>query len=151
MAASIIQLVQSIFTHQDKLIKAYKDQENNHYLANRIPNIGILSFGTVISNQTKRLDLSSKGILTPVILRSVYAFSGSTTNDEILFNILEKDSSGTLQKIATQKFDNHAMPYQFKYGATITPNMVIEVKPRYNVDNLVVYVEPVNIMFSVDA
>ena len=147
----VFQLVQAFFSHENKNIKAYKDQENNHYLANRIPNIGILAFGTIAGNQAKRLELGAKGILTPVILRSVYAFSGATTHDEIYFNIFKKDSSGTLNKIATQRYDSNQMPYQFRYGATLTPDMIIEVKPRFNVDNLLVYVEPVNIMFSVDA
>ncbi len=151
MTSSIFQLLESVFSHDNKSVKAYKDQENKHYLANRIPNIGILAFGTIAGNQTKRLDLGAKGIFTPVILRSVYAFSGATTNDEIHFNIFKKDSAGVLNKIATQRYDSNQMPYQFRYGATLTPDMVIEVKPRYNVDNLLVYVEPVNVMFSIDA
>ncbi len=95
--------------------------------------------------------LAANNVTSSILIRSVYAFSGSTSNDEIWFYIYQKDEAGVSTRIAQQRYYNNEMPYSFPFGAVLTPNMVIEVKPKYNVDNLFIYFQPVNVIarFSV--
>lgn len=137
--------------YQGKNYKLLKDSQDSHYLAERIANIGVLDFGTVTASQKKRIDLAAKGMLSPVIILSVYAFSGDTANDEIRFNLYRKDSAGVLDKVAYQKYDSNKMPYRFPHGAVLTPDLVIEVEPRYNVDALLIYTQPCNVVFNISA
>ena len=63
---------------------------NHRAFVERIPEIGIISFGTIKRAKFKRIDLGAKGIVGSVMLSSVYAFSGDTLTDEITFNIYQK-------------------------------------------------------------
>ncbi len=133
--------------------QAYLNTANNQaYFADRIAEYGVLEFGALAANQTKKLDLGAKGLTSPIILRSLYVFSSSTTNDEIKeFVIYRKNANGNLSRFATQRFSNNEMPYQFPNGGILFPFNVIEVKPRYNTENILAYVQPVNILFSISA
>lgn len=137
---------------ETKNLGAFKDTQGNHYLSNRVPSIGVLDFGAIAKNDTRKIDLLAEGVQYPLMLRSVYAFSSSgSSNDGMTFNVYIKNSTDSLVKIATQYYNKNQMPYQFPYGATIFPGMVIEVKPWYAVDKLLVYVEPVNVLLNVEA
>ena len=133
-------------------ISAFKDSETNLvYQSSRIANYVILEFGAISANQTKRLDLGEKGLDRPILLKSIYAFSSETTNDELReFVIYRKDENGNLNQFATQKFSNDEMPYRFP-DAILFPINVIEVKPRYDTDNIVAYAVPVNVQAFIKA
>jgi len=137
----------------DTNFQAYLNSATDRaYFADRVAEYGILEFGAINANQTKRLDLGAKGLTSPIILRSLYAFSSVTTNDEIReFIIYRKDANGNLTQFATQFFSNNEMPYQFPNGGILFPFNVIEVKPRYDTENILAYVQPVNILFSISA
>ena len=131
---------------------AFEDSNTQQrYLAERIETYGLIQFGSMSQNQTKSIDLQAQGLTCLVSIKSVYVFSGSTTNDEIRFRIYQKDGSGNLNQIASQRFTNNDMPYQFPEGAILSPDQVIEVQPRYNVDNIIIYVKPVDVLFSISA
>ena len=136
----------------DENISSFKDTETGLvYQSGRLPDYIILEFGAVSANQTKRLDLGAKGLDRPILLKSLYAFSSSTTNDEVReFVIYRKDDNGNLNEFANQRFSNNQMPYHFP-EAILFPINVIEVRPKYNTDNIIVYAVPVNIMFSIKA
>ena len=122
------------------------------YFAGRVPEYGILEFGSIAANQSKRLDLGANNLTSPIILRSLYVFTSSTTGDEIKeFIIYQKDENGNLTRIAKQRFNNKEIPYQFPDGAILFPFNVIEVTPKYKTDNIIAYVQPVNVLFSVSA
>lgn len=127
-------------------ISSFKDTETGLvYQSGRLADYLILEFGAVSANQTKRLDLGEKGLDRPILLKSLYAFSSSTTSDEVKeFVIYRKDENGNLNEFATQKFSNNEMPYRFP-DAILFPINVIEIKPRYNTDNIIIYAVPVNI------
>lgn len=111
----------------------------------------ILEFGAVRANQTKRLDLGAKGLDRPILLKSLYAFSSSTTSDEVReFTIYRKDDNGNLDEFANQRFSNNEMPYKFP-DAVLFPFNVIEIKPKNNTDNIIVYTVPVNIQAVIKA
>ena len=131
---------------------AFEDsQTQQRYLAERIKAYGLLQFGAMSNGEKKSIDLQAQGLISPITIKSVYVFSGSTTNDEIKFRIFEKQPSGNLNQIASQRFTNNEMPYQFPDGAILSPNQVIEVEPRYDVDNIIIYCQPVDILFSFTA
>ncbi len=145
------QIQSDVQDFQNKNYKIFKDNESNHYLADRVPNIGIINLGSILAAETKSFDLAGNNILSPIMVRSVYAFSGSTGQDEIVFFIYRKNESGVSTRIALQRFHNYEMPFTFPYGAILAPDMGIEIKPKYNVDALFIYVQPVNVIFSVSA
>ena len=125
---------------------AFEDTNQQRYLAERIESYGLLQFGVMSRNSTKSIDLDA--LTCPISIKSVYVFSGSTTNDEIRFRIYQKLTSGSLDLIATQRFTNNDMPYLFPDGAILSPGQVIEVEPRYDVDNIIIYAKPVDIIFN---
>lgn len=137
----------------DADFRAYLNTVTNQaYFGSRIPEYGILEFGAVARNETKRLDLGAKGIISPIILRSLYVFSSVTTDDEIKkFEIYIKDANGNLTQFAEQRFKDDEMPYQFPNGGILFPFNVIDVTPGVDTDNIIVYVQPVNVLFSVKA
>lgn len=145
-------LIKASETYGNNNYVAFKDNNTQErYLAERIETYGVIEFGLMNQNEIKTIDLQVQGLTSLVSIKSVYAFSGSTTNDEIRFKIYEKDGSGNLIPIASQRLTNNEMPYRFPDGAILSPNQVIEVQPRYAVDNIIIYVKPVDILFSISA
>ena len=128
-----------------------EDVNQQRYLAERIETYGLIEFGAMIRNQKKSIDLQAKGLTSPISIKSIYVFSGSTTNDEIRFRIFEKQASGNPVQIAFQRFTNNDMPYSFPEGAVLLPNQIIEVEPRYDVDNIIIYCKSVDILFALTA
>ena len=124
---------------------AFEDASQQRYLAERVESYGLLQFGAMKNGTIKSIDLES--LTCPISIKSVYVFSGSTINDEIRFRIYEKQTGGTSNLIATQRFTNNEMPFSFPDGAILFPNQVIEVEPRYDVDNIIIYAKPVDIIF----
>jgi len=128
---------------------AFEDENQQRYLAERIESYGLLQFGAMIRDTTKRIDLQS--LSSPISIKSVYVFSGSTTADQIKFKVYEKNQSGSLNLIANQVFNNNDMPFAFPDGAILFSNHVIEVEPRYDVDNIIVYTKIVDVNFILNA
>lgn len=119
---------------------------------NRVPEIGVISFGAIPKNQTKQINLGKKGILSSIMLRSVYAFTGESLDDEITFNIFHKFDDGTEIRVATERFKSNDMPYEFPYGAILTPSNTIEIRAnRQPIDNCFIYLQPVTELFRISA
>ena len=140
------QLEASSQTYGDREYLSHKlpgatPSDDRYFFGQRIPSYGIFSFGAINSNSTKRVVLASVGILSPILLRSVYAFTLSATNEEIRFRLFEDNT-----EIIEQRITNSEMPYQFPDGAIVSPNLSIEVEPRYTVTNLLIYWQPVHII-----
>ena len=154
MSDSIYQLkpVTQLFG-EDKYQSVENLVTNHRAFVERIPEIGIISFGAIKRATFKRIDLGAKGIVGSVMLSSVYAFSGDTLTDEITFNIYQKTPNLEVSevRIATEKIRSNEMPYQFPYGAILTNDNIIEIKPNANLDNLFIYVRPVIELFRISA
>ena len=121
---------------------------NKRSFVERVPEIGIIVFGNISSNQSKKVSLAEVGINNPIMFRSIYAFSPQTTNDEILFNIYIRLDNGSDFKVAQQRYQNGDMPLQFPYGIVLFPNNVLEVQPRQDVENIRIYCSPVRVLFE---
>lgn len=127
---------------------AFENANRERYLAERIEAYGVIQFGAMAKDTTKSISLQS--LTSPVSLKSVYLFSSTTTNDEVKFKIYQELTSGSLDLIATQQFNNNEMPFPFPEGAILFPHNTIEVEPRYDVDNILIYVKLVDILFTID-
>lgn len=107
----------------------------------RVPSYGIFDFGTLANNASKKVVLSSIGITSPILIRSVYAFSSNTNADEIKFRIL----SGSVQ-LTELTIPSSDMPYKFPDGAIIDPSLSIEIRVNQTTTQLLVYWQPVHVL-----
>jgi hypothetical protein len=114
----------------------------------RIPEIGIIILRNIPRNESRKISLAEIGINNPVMFRSIYVFSPQTTNDEILFNIYTRLDDGSDFRVAQQRYQNGDMPLQFPYGIVLSPNNVLEVEPRQDVENIRIYCSPVRVLFE---
>ena len=107
----------------------------------RMPSYGIFSFGAMAARQQKTIVLANEGIVSPIQLKSVYAFNPNASSDEIRFRLY----AGT-QELAGMRLTANDMPFQFPDGAIIDPALSIQVEPRYSVTQLMLYWQPVHIL-----
>lgn len=125
---------------------------SNRTFTERIPQIGVLSFGSINKNQSVSIDLGDKGIASPIMICSVYAFSSDSLEDEITFNIYHKLPDGNIVRVATDRIKSSEMPYEFPYGAILTPSNIVEIKAQRSlIDNCFVYLRPVIEIFRISA
>ena len=119
--------------------------DDRYLFGQRVQSFGIINFGAIASNSSKQVLLSSIGISSPILLRSVYAFNYSGGSDEMRMRLF----SGT-QKLAEMKFKFSEVPYRFPDGAIIDPSLSIEVEPRYAVIQLLLYWQPVHVLSYIE-
>lgn len=124
-------------------LKGATAEDDRRFFGQRIPAFGVIDFGSMTANSIKSYTPVTDGVLSPISIVSVYAFTTAATNDEITFKIFEGATELTRQKIT-----NDEMPYQFPPGAIIRPELTIQVEPRYDTMKLLVYWRPVHILHS---
>ncbi len=121
--------------------EGYKNTETNkHYFAERVAQVGILDFGYIEANQTKKISLSANNIVAPVLVDSIVVTAPGTTGDEVELKVYRNG-----QQIAFQRFSNGQMPMDHP-TLILTPDLEVEVIPKYN-SAVFIYVKPVNILF----
>ena len=124
----------------DREFVGYRNIETNqHYLAERVAQFGVLDFGYVQAGQSKKIRLSDF-ISSPILVDSIVATNPKTTGDEIQFKIYRQG-----QQIAHQKFSNNDMPFNHP-SLILTPDLEVEVIPKYN-SAVFIYCKPVDIIF----
>ena len=107
----------------------------------RIPSYGIFNFGPMANNQTKRVVLADKGISSPILMKSAYAFSSNTWNDEIKFRLFDGNT-----QLAELTILSTEMPYQFPDGAIVDNSLSIEIRVNQTTTQMLVYWQPVHVL-----
>ena len=136
---------------QNNYVSFSQEESQERYLAERFEGYVTLQFGQINGGEKKEIDLAAKELTFPLSIKSVYAFSSQTTNDEIRFRIFYRDDNNRLIQVANQRFSNADMPYRFPDGAILLPNQIVEVEPRYSVINIIAYCKPADIIFNLEA
>lgn len=133
----------------DDNYQSIEDNITNHRaFIERIPEIGIIVVSNILSNQSKSFNLANQGINSPIMVRSIYAFNATSTNDEIDFNIYETTGTGTNILVAQQTFTKEEMPVGFPYGIVLFPNNIIEIIPSQDLTSVRLFCCPVKVMFE---
>ena len=122
-------------------LKGETVEDDRRFFAQRVRAFGVIDFGTMSANSIKTYTPATDGVMSPISIVSVYAFTTAATNDEITFKIFDGVTELTRQKIT-----NNEMPYQFPPGAIIRPDLTIQVEPRYDTTKLLVYWQPVYLL-----
>lgn len=122
-------------------LKGATAEDDRRFFSERIQSFGIIDFGAMSANSTKSYTPATDGVISPIMITSVFAFTTSATSDEITFKIFDGNT-----EILEQKIPSSEIPYQFPPGAIIRPDLTIQVKPRYNTTALLVYWQPVHIL-----
>ena len=122
-------------------LKGATANDDRYLFGQRIKSYGILNFGAMSGNSSKRAILSNLGITSPILIRSAYAFSQNTWNDEIKFRLFDGNTQLTELTIL-----NTEMPYQFPDGAIIDPSLSIEVFTNQATTQMLIYWQPVHVL-----
>ena len=122
-------------------LKGATAEDDRLFFAQRIRAFGVIDFGAMSANSIKTYTPATDGVMSPISIVSVYAFTTAATNDEITFKIFDGVTELTRQKIT-----NNEMPYQFPPGAIIRPDLTIQVEPRYDTTKLLIYWQPVYLL-----
>ena len=124
-------------------LKGATPGDDRRLFAERISAFGIIDFGSMSANSVKSYTPATDGVLSPIMIASIFAFTTSATSDEVNFKIFDGNT-----EILEQKISNSEMPYKFPPGAIIRPDLTIQVKPRYNTKRLLIYWQPVHILHN---
>lgn len=111
----------------------------------RVPSYGIFNFGAMTGAQVKRIVLAAEGIVSPIELRSIYAFNATASSDEIKYRLYAGST-----EILEYRLNSAVVPYEFPPGAIIDPSLSIEVEPRYDVSQLLIYWQPVHVLSYIE-
>lgn len=122
-----------------------RTQGDRRLFGQRVPSYGIINFGAIRGGSTKDFKPIDNGISSEIMLRSIYDFTTSATNDEVTFKLF----NGTAE-IFEQKITNSEMPYTFPPGAIINPDLTIQVEPRYTTTQLLIYWQPVHVLSYIE-
>ncbi len=126
-------------------IRGTGQQNDLSLFGQRVPSYGIINFGAIDGGSTKDFKPIDNGISSDIMLRSIYDFTTSATNDEVTFKLF----NGSVE-IFEQKITNSEMPYTFPPGAIINPNLIIQVNPRYTTTQLLIYWQPVHVLSYIE-
>ena len=140
----LIQPVAQVYGDQN--YQAFKlsgatSEDDRYYFGDRISQFGVIDFGAMSSGQKKRAVLSEHGINSPIQLVSIYAFAENALSDEARFRLFDGE-----QLLVQMRLTTAVMPFAFLPGAIVRPHLTLEVEPRYPVDNLTVYWQPIHIL-----
>lgn len=125
----------------DHQINADGIETDVRLVGDRVPSYGVINFGAMSSGSKKQIKPLNLGITTDILLRSLYAFTTSSTNEETTIRLF---LNGT--EFLEQKITNNEMPYTFPPGAILNPTLTLEVQPRYDTTQLVIYWQPVHVI-----
>ena len=89
-------------------LKGATPEDDRRFFAQRIPAFGIIDFGAMSANSTKTYTPATDGVISPIMITSVFAFTTAATNDEITFKIFDGNT-----EILEQKISSSEIPYQF--------------------------------------
>lgn len=120
--------------------EGFIDGNNNYYFAERTLTYGILDFGVVGANQTRKISLTVNNITAPVIVESIVANVPGSVNDEVKVTLFRG-----AEQIAYQLFNKEEMPYKHP-PLILTPDLSVEVQPTKEA-SIFIYVRPVHILF----
>lgn len=132
------------FGNQDYLahkIKGATVADDRYLFAQRVEAYGIIDFGAMARNATKRVALSTLGITSQISLKSAYAFGASATTDEIKYRLF----SGTTQLMELQLLAAE-MPFVFPPGAIVDPTLSIEILATQAFDRVMLFWQPVHVL-----
>ncbi len=122
-------------------LKGDTPEDDRRFFGERISSFGIIDFGAMSAGSIKSYTPATNGVISPIMITSVFAFTTAATSDEITFKIFDGNT-----EILEQKISNSEIPYHFPPGAIIRPDLTIQVKPRYNTTALLIYWQPVHIL-----
>lgn len=132
---------QSFLTHK---LKGEVPSDDRHLFGMRVESFGVFNFGQIAKGKTKEVFLADHQINSPISLSSIYAFAQNTANDEIKFRLKYEGKS-----IAELQLKYYEMPFSFPPGAIVMPNLSIEVEPKANLTQLLIYWQPVHLLKQV--
>ena len=112
-----------------------------YVVGDRIPSYGIINFGAMQGGSKKQFKPINEGIESDILLRSVHAFTTNATNEEIILRLFLQNT-----EVLEQKITNNEMPYEFAPGAIINPNLTLEIQPRYDTMQLLIYWQPIHVL-----
>lgn len=113
----------------------------------RIPSLGVLTTGELKKGSKHSWDLGALGIESPMQLVSVWALTNHETVDEVRFRIYRKQASGNDLLMSANRFNSNEMPVSFPPGGILQSIHRIEVQPSVDTTNVLVILQPANIMF----
>lgn len=117
------------------------DNRSFSMVGDRVPSYGIINFGYLQGNAKKAFKPSDYGIEQDILLKSLWTFTRSATNEECTIRLFLDN-----QEYLEQRITNNEMPYTFPDGAILNPNLTLEVNPRYETMQLLVYWQPVHVL-----
>jgi len=126
-------------------IKGETQNDDRYLFGQRIPSYGIINFGAMAANSTKNFKLIDNGISSDIELKSIFDFTLGANNDQTTLRLF----AGEIE-ILEQVIVSNNMPYTFPPGAIINPNLTIQVQPRYNSTQLLIYWQPVHVIDYVE-
>ena len=78
-------------------------------------------------------------------MKSIFDFTAAANNDQATFRLFNGET-----EILEQVIVSNYMPYTFPPGAIINPNLTIQVQPRYDTTQLLIYWQPVHVLSHVE-
>lgn len=133
---------QSYLSHQ---ISGNIESNPFYVVGDRVSSYGIINLGYLSARQKKRFKPIDYGINSDILLRSLYAFTTAPTAEEVTIRLFLDNTEFLEQKISDSE-----MPYTFPPGAIVNPNLELEVEPRYNTAQIVIYWQPVHVISYVE-
>lgn len=125
----------------DHQINAEGLEPDLRLVGDRVPSYGIINFGLIHSNHKKSVKPIDLGIEHDILLRSLYCFNRSSTNEETTIRLFLENS-----EVLEQKITNSEMPYTFPPGAILNPYLTFQVQPKYGAIQMVLYWQPVHVL-----
>lgn len=117
------------------------DPRGFNFIGDRVSSYGIINFGDVKGGSKKQIKPADVGIERDILLRSIWSFNTSATNDELTMRLYAGPTEFFEQRIL-----NSEMPYIFPPGAILNPNLIFEVQPKYDATQVVLYWQPVHVL-----
>ena len=127
---------------------AVTDTENNEsyrFVGDRISSIGIINFGAIKGNSSKRIVLREQGIKSDIMLVSLFPFTTNGVRDETTLRLYQGNV-----KIAEWLFKDTEVPFRFPIGAVVNQNISIEVKPKHDTSALYLCWQPVHVLSYIE-
>ena len=129
---------QNYLAHQ---IRGNTQTDPYNFVADRVSSYGIINFGYIKGGKTKRVKPLDLGIEQDILLRSLHNFTTNSTGKEVTIKLFLQN-----QEFLEQQITDSQMPYTFPPGAIVNPNLELEVRPKYDTMQLLVYWQPVHII-----
>ena len=125
----------------DHQINAEGLEPDFRLFGDRVPSYGIINFGYFKGGQKKSFKPIDNDISVDILLRSIWAFTTNAITDEVTIEMFLANT-----EVLEQRLSNNEMPYTFPPGAIWNPNLTLEVQPKYDTSQLVIYWQPVHVL-----